>query len=171
MNIYFLPSKLYGFSKSRFLAPNQLKVKWSYHKFCVFIWWWFVKNWAWFSRKVVQKLKLSINHFHKKCAHKQLFFNEKKIRKIRTIFDLEKWLWKSNFDTNSQNSFENSLTGFDINCEFINIFKSFGFYLTSGTLSEQTTRRREETTKYNLRYSRVPNKRTTLLFRTFCYFK
>ena len=31
-----------------------------------------------FSNKVVQKLKLSINHFYKKCAHKQLFFNEKK---------------------------------------------------------------------------------------------
>ena len=31
-----------------------------------------------FSNKVVQKLKLSINHFHKKCAPKQLFFIEKK---------------------------------------------------------------------------------------------
>ena len=31
-----------------------------------------------FSYKVVQKLKSSINHFHKKCAHKQLFFDEKK---------------------------------------------------------------------------------------------
>ena len=34
-----------------------------------------------FSNKVVQKLKLSINHFYKKCAHKQLFFNEKKNQK------------------------------------------------------------------------------------------
>ena len=34
-----------------------------------------------FSNKVVQKLKLSINHFHKKSATKQLFFNEKKIQK------------------------------------------------------------------------------------------
>ena len=43
-----------------------------------------------FSNKVFQKLKLSINHFYKKCAHKQLFFNEKKkIRKIRTIFEIE----------------------------------------------------------------------------------
>ena len=41
------------------------------------------------NNKVVQKLKLSINHFYKKCAHKQLFFNEKKIRKIRMIFDVE----------------------------------------------------------------------------------
>ena len=34
-----------------------------------------------FSNKVVQKLKLSINHFYKKCALKQLFFNEKKNQK------------------------------------------------------------------------------------------
>jgi hypothetical protein len=31
-----------------------------------------------FSNKVVQKLKLLINHFYKKCAPKQLFFSEKK---------------------------------------------------------------------------------------------
>ena len=42
-----------------------------------------------FSNKVVQKLKLSINHFYKKCAHKQLFFNEKNFRKIPMIFDIE----------------------------------------------------------------------------------
>jgi hypothetical protein len=29
-----------------------------------------------FSKKLVQKLKLSIHHFDKKCAPKQLFFNE-----------------------------------------------------------------------------------------------
>ena len=34
-----------------------------------------------FSNKVVQKLKLSINHFYKKCVHKQLFFNEKENQK------------------------------------------------------------------------------------------
>ena len=34
-----------------------------------------------FSNKVVQKLNLSINHFYKKCANKQLFFNEKKNQK------------------------------------------------------------------------------------------
>ena len=34
-----------------------------------------------FSNKVVRRLKLSINQFYKKCAHKQLFFNEKKIQK------------------------------------------------------------------------------------------
>ena len=39
------------------------------------------KNGHDFNNKVVQKLKLSINHFYKKCAHKQLFFNEKKNQK------------------------------------------------------------------------------------------
>jgi hypothetical protein len=34
-----------------------------------------------FSNKVVQKSKLAISHFYKKCAHKQLFFNEKKFQK------------------------------------------------------------------------------------------
>ena len=41
-----------------------------------------------------------INHFYKNCAHKQLFFNEKKFRKIRTIFDIENSLWKSKIGTN-----------------------------------------------------------------------
>ena len=31
--------------------------------------------------KVVQKLKLPINHFYKKCDPKQFFFNEKKNQK------------------------------------------------------------------------------------------
>ena len=34
-----------------------------------------------FSNKVVLKLKLSTNHLKKKCAHKQLFFNEKENQK------------------------------------------------------------------------------------------
>ena len=34
-----------------------------------------------FSNKVVQKWKFSINNFYKKCAHKQLCFNEKKNQK------------------------------------------------------------------------------------------
>ena len=35
-----------------------------------------------FSNNVVQKLKLPITHFYKKkCAHKQIFFNEKKNQK------------------------------------------------------------------------------------------
>ena len=39
-----------------------------------------------FSNKVVQKLKLSIDRFYKKCAHNQLFFNEKKIQKDSDSF-------------------------------------------------------------------------------------
>ena len=35
-----------------------------------------------FSNKVVQKLKLSINHFYKKCDHKQLISNEKKSERL-----------------------------------------------------------------------------------------
>ena len=42
-----------------------------------------------FSNKVVQKMRLSINHFYEKCAPKQFFLNEKKIRKIGMIFDIE----------------------------------------------------------------------------------
>ena len=55
---------------------------------------------------------LSENFDNKKCAPKLVFFNEKKLRKIQMIFDIENWLWKSNFGTfwhlphytNSQNS-------------------------------------------------------------------
>ena len=39
-----------------------------------------------FSNKVGKKLKLSINIFYKKCAPKQLFFNEKKIQKDSNDF-------------------------------------------------------------------------------------
>ena len=49
--------------------------------------------------EVVLKLKLPKNHFNKKCAPKILFLNEKKIRKIQIIFDIENSLWKSNFHT------------------------------------------------------------------------
>ena len=42
-----------------------------------------------FNKKVFLKLKLTKNHFSKKCAPKFLFFNEKKIRKIRMIFNVE----------------------------------------------------------------------------------
>ena len=36
---------------------------------------------------------------NKKCAPKLVFFNEKKMRKILMIFDIENWLWNSNFGT------------------------------------------------------------------------
>ena len=42
-----------------------------------------------YSSKVIQKLILSKNVKNKKCAPKLLLFNEKKMRKIRMIFDIE----------------------------------------------------------------------------------
>ena len=40
---------------------------------------------------------MSKNVNNRKAAPKLIFFNEKKIRKIWTIFDVENWLWKSEF--------------------------------------------------------------------------
>ena len=42
------------------------------------------------ENKVVQKLKFSKNDNNKKPSSKLIFFNEKKIRKIQMIFDIEK---------------------------------------------------------------------------------
>ena len=42
---------------------------------------------------------LSKNIKNKNCAPKLIFVNEKKLRKIQIIFDVENWLWKSNFGT------------------------------------------------------------------------
>ena len=39
--------------------------------------------------KVIQKLMLSKNVNNKKCAPELIFFNEKKLRKILIIFDIE----------------------------------------------------------------------------------
>ena len=41
------------------------------------------------ENKLVQKLKFSKNDNNKKHAPKLIFFNEKKIRKIRIIFDID----------------------------------------------------------------------------------
>ena len=41
-----------------------------------------------FSNEIIFKLKLSKKNL-KKCGPKLIFFNEKKIRKIRTFFDVE----------------------------------------------------------------------------------
>ena len=41
------------------------------------------------ENKVVQKLKFPKNVINKRCAPKIKFFNEKKNRKIRVIFDIE----------------------------------------------------------------------------------
>ena len=45
-----------------------------------------------FSNKLFLKLNLSKNVFDKSCCPKSIFFNEKKIRKIPTIFDIENLL-------------------------------------------------------------------------------
>ena len=45
------------------------------------------------------KIELPKNYIKTKCASKFLFFNEKKIRKIWMIFDIENSLWKFNFGT------------------------------------------------------------------------
>ena len=42
-----------------------------------------------FSENLVIKLEFPKNYFHKNCAPKILFFNEKKIIKIRMIFGIE----------------------------------------------------------------------------------
>ena len=42
-----------------------------------------------FSNKVIQKLISPKNVNNKKCAPKLVLFNEKKLRKIRMIFDIE----------------------------------------------------------------------------------
>ena len=51
------------------------------------------------ENKVVQKLKFSKNDNNKKPFSKRIFFNENFFRKIRTFFDIEKWLWKSDLGT------------------------------------------------------------------------
>ena len=48
-----------------------------------------------FRNKSRSILKLSKNFNNKKCATKLIFFNKKKLRKIRIIFGIENWLWKS----------------------------------------------------------------------------
>ena len=51
------------------------------------------------ENKVILKLLLSKNVNNKKCATKFVFFNGKKISKIWMIFDIDNWLWKSDFGT------------------------------------------------------------------------
>ena len=47
--------------------------------------------------KYVLRSKFSKNFIYKSWSPSQIFFTEKKIRKIRLIFDAEKWLWKYKF--------------------------------------------------------------------------
>ena len=49
--------------------------------------------------KVFWKLMLLKNVNDKKCARKFVVFNENKNRKIRMVFDVENWLWMSDFGT------------------------------------------------------------------------
>ena len=42
-----------------------------------------------FSNNLILKMMLSKNVNNKKCAHKLIFFNEKKMRKIPMIFDID----------------------------------------------------------------------------------
>ena len=53
--------------------------------------------WHHFRNKTFFKMKLSKNSFYKSWAPKLIFSNEIFFRKIRIIFDIEKWLWKSEF--------------------------------------------------------------------------
>ena len=70
---------------------------------------------------------LSKNVNNKKCATKLVFFNEKKMRKIR-IVDIENWLWKSNFGTfwqfavNPKLKTQNSIISFEYVDSFAKIF-------------------------------------------------
>ena len=52
------------------------------------------KIWHDFSNTVVQKLKLSMNYFYKKCAPKQLFFIEKKFQTDSNDFSHRKFTLK-----------------------------------------------------------------------------
>ena len=52
-----------------------------------------------FRNKSRSILKLSKNVFYKKCGPKLILFNEIFFRKIRTFFDIENWLWKSDLGT------------------------------------------------------------------------
>ena len=60
------------------------------------------------ENKVNWKLMLSKISITKKCAPKSIFFNEKKIRNIAMIFDIENWLWKSNFGFLTLTHYKNS---------------------------------------------------------------
>ena len=53
--------------------------------------------WRHFRNKTFLKMKLSKNCFYKSWASKLIFFSEIFFRKIRIIFDIEKWVWKSEF--------------------------------------------------------------------------
>ena len=53
----------------------------------------FCISFVWLTYQNNQKMSI------KKCAPKLVLFNEKRLRKIAVIFDIENWLWKSTFCT------------------------------------------------------------------------
>ena len=55
----------------------------------------------------------------KKCAAKLIIFNEIKLRKILMIFDIENWVWKSNFGTFWQLTINPKLNHFPWVYEFL----------------------------------------------------
>ena len=52
-----------------------------------------------FSNKEVQKLTIEKNAFNKKWSPKLIFFDEKRIKKIPSIFDIKNCLCNYNFGT------------------------------------------------------------------------
>ena len=63
-----------------------------------FTWSWVNKNRAQFlENELLQKIKLSKNGFIISCSPNLIIFTETKIKMIKLIFDIENWLWKSNF--------------------------------------------------------------------------
>ena len=85
--------------KSKVFAQKSTVVKWN----CFILWIdivWGLQNLGLIlESKVVQKLSLEKNGFNKKCSPKLIFLNEFFFEKIRSIFDIENWLWKYNFGT------------------------------------------------------------------------
>ena len=87
---------------------------------------------------------LSINVNNKKFAPRFVSFNEKIIQKIWMIFDVENWLWKTNFGTflAKYPALENSTTGiailctqYELNLQF-SCTKGLGFFLHLTILQE-----------------------------------
>ena len=81
--------------KSKAFAQKSTVVKWNCCILQIDIVWGLQKLGLILESKVVQKLSLEKNVFYKKCSPKLNFFFEK----IRSIFDIENWLWKYNFGT------------------------------------------------------------------------
>ena len=64
-----------------------------------FTWSWVDKNRDQFQKTnyVLQKIKVSKNGFIISCSPNIIILTETKIKLIKLTFDIENWLWKSNF--------------------------------------------------------------------------